>query len=1212
VQSPGHAHNHTPQSQILYVGNTGHTDARGIATLRERTSLEVTPATTATAVLDRLQAGTASCIVCAPSLADVDVLTLLDGVRAVSPDVPFVVVSQTDDPDLASAVLERDATDYVSRSEGSYWPRQLARRAENAVDRHRANRTANWATAYFDALVNQAPDAVLVIDTANRIVFANPAVEEVFGYAPEELVGEPLTTVVPERLRVAHLDAFGRYLETGERTLDWDYVELPGRHRAGHEVPLSLSFRGITYEGREFFSAIVRDVTERKRNEDERRLLHATTRSVAAADTFLDGLEATIREVCDATEWAYGEAWVPAADRTRLERTDAAYTVSDAYESFKQVSKTTSFDVGEGLPGRVWGHTEAVWMDDVTALGPDEFPRTDDADDAGLRAALGVPVLAGDETVAVLAFYMPETRPFDDRLVNIVTTVAAELGELMVRRRAEDELKREKEFTEGSLNAIPDIFFTLGLDGRLRRWNDEANAVTGYDDDELDGLPATELFSGEEAERIAEAIERVYESGSVRVEADFETKDGREIPYEFTGALLRDDEGDPLAIAGIGRDVTERKRREAELEASREKYRKLVETAPDAVFLVDAGTGTIIDTNDAAEQLLGKSREEIVGTHQSELHPPDEADRYRRLFEEYVESGGVIRDDDYYSVLRDDGTEVPVEISAGITEIGGRTVNQAVFRDITDRKQHEETLESLRKVTRELMAAETKSDICNVAVSTVRDILDLPVCGIHLLDPDERVLRPVAVTDEADALFDGVPYFEEGEGLAWSVFESGTPELYETPSERDDVYNTETPVETEMILPLGEHGVLMAGSASDEELTETKLDLAKILAANTEAALDRADREETIERQRDQLQAELDEVFERIDDGFFALDEEWQFTYVNEYAERLLDADRADLFSGPLWEVSPELRESETADAFRRAVETQNHVSHEEYVEPLAAWLEFHAYPSESGLSVYVRDVSDRKRREQRLEEQNERLESFASMLAHELRNPLSIGQIYLQSAEDGDESAFERVADALDRMEDMIDVLLVMTRGGDASIDPDIVPLREAASEAWGEIGNEGGRLEVETDARVEVERHHLRHLLQNLFRNAVEHGSTSPRSEAHEDAVDHGSTSSRHTDDDAVEHGSTNADGVLTVRIGPLEDGFYVEDDGSGVPEDDRERVFEAGYTTEDVGIGLGLTFIAQLAEIYGWECSLTESDEGGARFEFSNVTVVPSTQS
>ena len=303
-------------------------------------------------------------------------------------------------------------------------------------------------------------------------------------------------------------------------------------------------------------------------------------------------------------------------------------------------------------------------------------------------------------------------------------------------------------------------------------------------------------------------------------------------------------------------------------------------------------------------------------------------------------------------------------------------------------------------------------------------------------------------------------------------------------------------------------------------------------------------------------------------------------------------------------EVLGHARDADASEAFHRAVETQDPVSHEEYVETLGAWFVFHAYPSESGLSVYVRGVSDRKHREQRLEQQNERLESFASMLAHELRNPLSIAQIYLQTARNGDESAFARVADALDRMEDMIDVLLVMTRGGDPAIDPELVSLGEAASEAWADIDANRSRLEVETNGMVEVEPYHLQHMLQDLLRNAVEHGSTSSRPSA-DDAVEHGSTGRCSDDDNVVE----SDDYGVTVRVGTTEDGFYVADDGDGIPEADRERIFEAGYSSDDTGIGLGLTFIAQLAEIYGWKYDLAESDDGGARFEFLNVDLEPS---
>jgi nitrogen fixation/metabolism regulation signal transduction histidine kinase len=104
-------------------------------------------------------------------------------------------------------------------------------------------------------------------------------------------------------------------------------------------------------------------------------------------------------------------------------------------------------------------------------------------------------------------------------------------------------------------------------------------------------------------------------------------------------------------------------------------------------------------------------------------------------------------------------------------------------------------------------------------------------------------------------------------------------------------------------------------------------------------------------------------------------------------------------------------------------------------------------------------------------------------------------------------------------------------------------------------------------------------------------------------DDAVEHGSTSSRPEADDAVEHGSEG----VTVTVGDLGErqGFFVADDGPGVPEDHRDSVFDAGYSTDDDGTGLGLSIVRTIAEAHGWETDVTESESGGARFEFGDVT-------
>ena len=207
----------------------------------------------------------------------------------------------------------------------------------------------------------------------------------------------------------------------------------------------------------------------------------------------------------------------------------------------------------------------------------------------------------------------------------------------------------------------------------------------------------------------------------------------------------------------------------------------------------------------------------------------------------------------------------------------------------------------------------------------------------------------------------------------------------------------------------------------------------------------------------------------------------------------------------------------------------------------------------------------------QQLQQQNDRLDSFAGMLAHELRNPLAIAQIYHPQEQPRNEDAAEQVENAIDRIEEMIDILLVTVRGSDVTIDYESVAIAEIASEAWADLSadSEAANIIVEAEQVIQADPVHIEHLLRNLYRNSLEHGN--------EDA---------------------------TIRIGDLPDGFYVEDDGPGISEEILEDVTEAGFTTKADGIGLGLTFVQQLSETYGWECTITESEADGARFEFTNV--------
>ena len=232
------------------------------------------------------------------------------------------------------------------------------------------------------------------------------------------------------------------------------------------------------------------------------------------------------------------------------------------------------------------------------------------------------------------------------------------------------------------------------------------------------------------------------------------------------------------------------------------------------------------------------------------------------------------------------------------------------------------------------------------------------------------------------------------------------------------------------------------------------------------------------------------------------------------------------------------------------------------------------------GLVSYAEAALNRLDRERALQRQNERLEAFRSVVSHDLRNPLTVAKLRLDLAQEECES--EHLADvstALDRMDSLLDGLLTVARTGEGGHDLEPVDLEMLAAECWETVVTGESTLLVESSRTIRADRNRLKQLLENLISNAVEHGS-GPGDSDGPDA------------------------GAVTVTVGALDRGFYVADDGPGIPPDQRESVFESGYSTSDGGTGFGLTIVSEVAEAHGWTVEVTEGADGGARFEITGV--------
>ena len=219
-------------------------------------------------------------------------------------------------------------------------------------------------------------------------------------------------------------------------------------------------------------------------------------------------------------------------------------------------------------------------------------------------------------------------------------------------------------------------------------------------------------------------------------------------------------------------------------------------------------------------------------------------------------------------------------------------------------------------------------------------------------------------------------------------------------------------------------------------------------------------------------------------------------------------------------------------------------------------------------------------------------VDRIASVISHDLRNPLDVANIHLRAArETGGVEHFDQVRQSHDRMERIIQDVLTLARGAHVLNVTTDVDIEGVARDAWATVETESASLTVADDIpATDADPDRLQRLFENLFRNAVEHGSTSPESRASQD------TAENSHEEGAIEVG-------VEVRVGKTDGGFFVADDGVGIPPVERDRVFDPGYSANGTsnGTGLGLTIVERIAEAHDWQVSLTAGVTGGARFEF-----------
>ena len=329
---------------------------------------------------------------------------------------------------------------------------------------------------------------------------------------------------------------------------------------------------------------------------------HELSLAIASAESAELAIADVLRSVCERTGWALGQALVRTPDGRALECSPAWHAAAPGLEPFRRATESLSFLPGIGMPGKAWELARPVWVRDVRS--DPGFERGLFAQDAGLAAGIAVPVLARDEVVAVMEFFMWEEREEDERLVALVSAVAAQLGTLFQQKQAEEALRASEEHFRAVADTAADAILSLDPRGNIAYANAAAARIFGHPVEKLVGRPVTDVLPGgvpaadmDEPSKLVEvaggapARPRPPSSRSRR-----RSRGGAPAASTFTTAVLR--------------DITARKRDQAAVHEAEERFRGAFEQAPIGMALVSIESdraGCFLRVNRALCEIIGHS-----------------------------------------------------------------------------------------------------------------------------------------------------------------------------------------------------------------------------------------------------------------------------------------------------------------------------------------------------------------------------------------------------------------------------------------------------------------------------------------------------------------------------------------------------------------------------------------------------------------------------
>ncbi|MCI0531596.1 MAG: response regulator [candidate division Zixibacteria bacterium] len=412
-------------------------------------------------------------------------LSALYLLRQTGQDLPFILISGTIGESVAVEAMKAGAHDYLMKDKLDRLIPAVQRELKEAQERgarRAAEEFARQSESRFRSLAENIKEVFWITDAQGETIeYISPAYREIWGRDPSEphqSIYVWLDHIHPED-RDYVTKNLGKQL-TGKYDLEYRIVRPDGSLRWIHDraFPVRDTQGRVTR-----VVGIAEDISRYKEAESEIRLLQDLTASAAECPDFTSALETVLQKICQATGWDLGEAWIPNPTKDALECSSAFYSsLADLREFYKQ-SRDIRFSPGQGLPGRVWESKKPQWVKDIP--GDENFLRADLAKKFGLRSAMAMPVVANNEVVAVIGFFVRSARDHDERFIQIVSTCAVQLGNIFKTKLAEESQRSlEEQFRQAQkMEAVGQL-----AGGVAHDFNNLLTLVIGYSESMLHGI----------------------------------------------------------------------------------------------------------------------------------------------------------------------------------------------------------------------------------------------------------------------------------------------------------------------------------------------------------------------------------------------------------------------------------------------------------------------------------------------------------------------------------------------------------------------------------------------------------------------------------------------------------------------------------------------------------------------------------------------------